>query len=97
MKDNSRHSTEYNETALALLAEDVLAMKTDQLEPFVNDLMKIVKERRENEKQQETLSHIEAIRTSIKTLQNLNYYIYIETERGIFEITPHDETIVTIE
>lgn len=89
--------TEYDETSLALLTEDAVAMNTDQLEKFVNNLAAIVKERRENEKRREILRHIEAIRTSIKMLQNLNYYICIETERDNLEITPHDETIVTIE
>ena len=47
--------TEYDETSLALLTEDAVAMNTDQLEKFVNNLAAIVKERRENEKRREIL------------------------------------------
>ena len=80
MKDISHHSSEYDETSLAMLAEDVLSMKTDQLEPFVNDLMEIVKKRREVEAHQRVTDLVKSIHTNIKTLQKMGYNIRLDTE-----------------
>ena len=86
MKDVSHHSSEYDETALAMLAEDVLSMKTDQLEPFVNDLMEIVKKRREVEARQRVTNLVKSIRTNIEELQTMGYCIAINTEYDAFLI-----------
>lgn len=94
MKDISHHSSEYNEAALAMLAEDVLAMKTDQLEPFVNDLMRIVKERRENEARQRVTDLVKSIHANIEELQTMGYCIAINTECGGFFISTKESGIV---
>lgn len=94
MKDVSHHSSEYNETALAMLAEDVLAMKTDQLEPFVNDLMEIVKKRREIEARQRVTDLVKNIRISIEKLQAMGYDVAIKTEYGDCYINTNEIGIV---
>ena len=94
MKDVSHHVTEYKETELDMLAVDILAMKTDQLEPFVNDLMEIVKKRREIEARQRVTDLVKNIRTDIETLQAMGYCVIIETECSLYHIETNEIGIV---
>ena len=86
--------TEYDETSLALLTEDVVAMNTDQLEKFVNKLAAIVKERRENEKRRRVTDLVKSIHANIEELQTMGYCIAINTECDGYFISAKEIGIV---
>ena len=57
MKDVLHHDVILDDDELGCVAEDVLQMETSQLETFANDLLTIVKQRREKEQKQQIQKH----------------------------------------
>ena len=89
MKDVLHHDVILDDDELGCVAEDVLQMETSQLETFANDLLTIVKQRREKEQKQQIQKHLAALREHIQALHDMNYNVLFETE-GSYLYIWHD-------
>lgn len=95
MKDVLHHDVILDDDELGCVTEDVLQMETSQLETFANDLLAIVKQRREKEQKQQIQKHLTALREHIQALQDMNYNVLFETEGNYLYIW-HDEKAFTV-
>lgn len=86
MKDVLHHNVILDDDELECVTEDVLQMQTSQLEAFANDLLTIVKQRREKEQKQQIQKHLAALHDHINALQKMNYNVLFDTDDGTLRI-----------